>query len=69
MVDRGLDAGDALSPEAGVFWNQAELRMTEQAPYIFIARVRPSVALEAGIGGFVQRTDFRIDYSNLTLGS
>lgn len=69
MVQQGLDAGDALSPEAGVFWNEAELRMTEQAPYIFIARVRPSVALKAGIDGFVQRTDFRIDYSNLTLGT
>nr|WP_296765544.1 ABC transporter substrate-binding protein [Rhodococcus sp. (in: high G+C Gram-positive bacteria)] len=66
LVDQGLDAGDALSPEAGEFWNAAELRMTEQAPYIFIARVRPSVALKAGIDGFVQRTDFRIDYSNLT---
>ncbi|WP_052068119.1 ABC transporter substrate-binding protein [Rhodococcoides fascians] len=66
LVDQGLNAGDALSPEAGEYWNAAELRMTEQAPYIFIARVRPSVALEAGIDGFVQRTDFRIDYSNLS---
>ncbi|GGG21157.1 ABC transporter substrate-binding protein [Rhodococcoides trifolii] len=67
MMDQGLDAGDALSPEAGEFWNAAELRMTEQAPYIFIARVRPTVAMEKGMGGYVQRTDFRIDYSNLTL--
>ncbi|MDZ7918063.1 MAG: hypothetical protein U5O16_40670, partial [Rhodococcus sp. (in: high G+C Gram-positive bacteria)] len=49
MVDQGLDAGGTLDPEAGTFWNQAELRMTDKAPYIFIAPVRPSVALEAGI--------------------
>lgn len=65
MIYDGLDAGDALSPEAGVYWTAAEERMTEQAPYVFIARLRPSVAMNPSITGYAQRTDFRIDYSNM----
>jgi len=66
LVAQGLDAGDALSPEAGEFWSAAELRMVTQAPYVMIARIRPAQALAADIEGFAQRTDFRIDYSHLT---
>lgn len=65
-VQAGLDAGDALSDEAGVHWMAAELRMVEQAPYVMIARVRPAAVLRADIEGFAQRTDFRIDYSSLS---
>lgn len=46
-------------------WQAAELRMVEQAPYVMIARVKPAAVLRSEIEGFAQRTDFRIDYSNL----
>lgn len=65
-VQAGLDAGDALSDEAGAHWMAAELRMVEQAPYVMIARVRPAAVLRSEIEGFAQRTDFRIDYSSLS---
>lgn len=65
QVQAGLDAGDALGAEAMGHWQAAELRMVEQAPYVMIARVKPAAVLRSEIEGFAQRTDFRIDYSNL----
>ncbi|MEW1957730.1 ABC transporter substrate-binding protein [Kineococcus sp. NPDC059986] len=64
-VQAGLDAGDALSPEAMEHWQAAELRMVQQAPYVMIARIKPAAVLRADVEGFAQRTDFRIDYSHL----
>ncbi len=64
-VQAGLDAGDALSPEAMAHWQAAELRMVQQAPYVMIARIKPAAVLRADVEGFAQRTDFRIDYSHL----
>lgn len=64
-VQAGLDAGDALSPEAMQHWQAAELRMVQQAPYVMIARIKPAAVLRSDVKGFAQRTDFRIDYSHL----
>ncbi|PRY11195.1 ABC transporter substrate-binding protein [Kineococcus rhizosphaerae] len=66
-VAAGLDAGDALGAPAMTHWQTAELRMVTQAPYVMIARVKPAAVLRADIHGFAQRTDFRIDYSNLEI--
>jgi peptide/nickel transport system substrate-binding protein len=64
-VAAGLDSGDALGAEAMAHWQTAEQRMVTQAPYVMIARVKPAAVLRSDITGFAQRTDFRIDYSNL----
>ncbi|GAA0306352.1 ABC transporter substrate-binding protein [Kineococcus aurantiacus] len=66
-VTAGLDAGDALGAPAMAHWQTAELRMVTQAPYVMIARVKPAAVLRSDIDGFAQRTDFRIDYSNLKI--
>jgi peptide/nickel transport system substrate-binding protein len=65
-LQSGLEAGEVFSDEAGPFWEAAELRMVTQAPYVFIARAQSAVAMTSELTGFAQRTDFRIDYSNLT---
>jgi peptide/nickel transport system substrate-binding protein len=64
-VAAGLDSGDALGAPAMAHWQSAELRMVTQAPYVMIARVKPAAVLTSALTGFAQRTDFRIDYSNL----
>jgi peptide/nickel transport system substrate-binding protein len=68
LVASGLDAGDANGAPAAALWSQAETLMMTAAPYVFINRVRSAVGMKSDIKGFVQRTDFRVDYSNLSIG-
>lgn len=69
-VNAGIEAGDALSPEAGAFWNQAErIWLGEDVANIFVAKIKPIVALSSDISGWANRTDNCIDYSVLSLGS
>jgi peptide/nickel transport system substrate-binding protein len=59
---------DALSPDAGVFWNKAEQIYLDQSPIVFIAQVQPSVAYSSRVTGFAWRSDAWIDYANLSFG-
>jgi peptide/nickel transport system substrate-binding protein len=61
----GNAAGDPLSPEAGVEWNKAQLRIQEDVPTVWFANVQPLNAFANDLGGYKFRTDNVIDYSQL----
>ncbi|MBM9469461.1 ABC transporter substrate-binding protein [Nakamurella leprariae] len=65
-VKAGVAAGDSLSPEAGKFWNQAQLVWQENRPQIQIAKAQPLMVTRSNIDGFAHRTDNVIDFSILT---
>lgn len=62
-VAQGVAAGDALSPEAAVHWNEAELIWQEGRPQIQMAKVQPLMVFRAGLTGFAHRTDNVVDFS------
>ncbi|WP_159501230.1 ABC transporter substrate-binding protein [Microbacterium sp. 18062] len=67
LVD-GNAAGDPLSDEAGLHWNQAQLRIQEDVPTIWFGSVQPLNAFANQLDGYVFRTDNVIDYSQLSIG-
>jgi len=58
--------GDPLTEEAGAAYNAAEKYLLEQAPMIFFAKVAPSYAVGADVGGFAWRSDNYLDVAQLT---
>lgn len=67
VLQEALDSGDALSEDAVEKYTEAETMFIDAAPYIFFSRVMPTMAFKGDVDGFAQRTDGRIDYSNLTI--
>jgi peptide/nickel transport system substrate-binding protein len=65
-VQGGVDAGDSLSPEAGKFWNQAQLVWQDYRPQIQLAKVQPLMVTRSNVHGFAHRTDNVIDFSIIT---
>ncbi|MBO3089609.1 ABC transporter substrate-binding protein [Cellulomonas dongxiuzhuiae] len=68
-VAAGVAAGDALSPEAAVHWNRAELVWQEGRAQIQMAKVQPLMVFREGLTGFAHRTDNVIDFSIVEPGS
>jgi peptide/nickel transport system substrate-binding protein len=64
-IDQGAALPDATSPEAGVFWNQAEQITDEATPQIWVVRVQPQNAFRDNIKGVANRLDNDIDFSVL----
>jgi peptide/nickel transport system substrate-binding protein len=62
-VEKGVSAGDALSPEAMTYWNQAEQVWQAGRPQVQIAKAQPLMAFANGTTGFVHRTDNVLDFS------
>jgi peptide/nickel transport system substrate-binding protein len=66
-VDNGVNAGDALSPEAGKFWNEAErIWLGDDAATVFVVNTFPTSALGPKLTGWAWRTDTAVDYSVLS---
>ncbi|WP_353807651.1 ABC transporter substrate-binding protein [Agromyces sp. SYSU T00194] len=67
-VNQGIEAGDALSPEAAEYWNAAQdIWLAQDVANIFVAKIKPIVALSSDLEGWANRTDNCIDYSVLTV--
>ena len=64
-VEAGANAGDALSPEAGRLWNEAERIWLESASTIYILRTNPTTAASTEFTGLTWRTDGAVDYTAL----
>ncbi|MEX5637618.1 ABC transporter substrate-binding protein [Parafrankia sp. FMc2] len=65
-VDRGVAAGDALSPEAGAAWNAAQKIWQDEQPTVPIAFIQPNVVFSAGVDGYYYRSESAIDFSALS---
>ncbi|MBF4481128.1 peptide/nickel transport system substrate-binding protein [Rhodococcus rhodochrous J3] len=61
-VEAGIAAGDSLSPEAAVHWNQAERVWQEDRPMVQIANVAPLHVFKSDVTGFAHRTDNVLDF-------
>lgn len=68
-VREGVAAGDSLSPEAAVHWNEAEQVWQAGRPQIQIAKVQPLMAFRSGVEGFVHRTDNVLDFSVMSVST
>lgn len=65
-LDAGNAAGDPLSDSAGAAWNEAERRIRDEVPTIWMAWVQPLNAFSAAVDGYAFRSDNVIDYSELS---
>ena len=62
-VNKGINAGDPLSAEAGQYWAQAMSIALNQVPQVSIARVQPLQVFASNVSGYAHRSDNVIDYS------
>ncbi|GAA4545926.1 ABC transporter substrate-binding protein [Pseudonocardia xishanensis] len=68
VMKQGLASTDAIGPEAGPLWSQAETMLVNSGANIFLARVMSPYSMRADVHGYAQRTDRRIDYSAVSIG-
>ena len=62
-VDKGIDAGNPLSPEAGNYWAEAMSIALNQVPQVSVCRVQPLQVFASYVSGYAHRSDNIIDYS------
>jgi peptide/nickel transport system substrate-binding protein len=65
LVQQGVESGDALSPTAGQFWNQAEKLWLDSASTVYLAKTMPTIAMSSSLSGLTWRTDSAVDYTSL----
>ena len=68
-VNAGIAVPDALSDEAGKYWNQAMGINIASAPEIYVAALQPSQVLRSTVGGFTYRSENAIDFANLKVSA
>jgi peptide/nickel transport system substrate-binding protein len=68
LVNKGIDAGDALSAAAGKFWNQAQLEWQTQTPSIPMGFIQPLLAVRSDVKGYYYRTEQAIDFAHISKG-
>ncbi len=62
-VNKGINAGDPLTADAGKYWAQAMSIALDQVPQVSIARVQPLQVFASNVSGYAHRSDNVIDYS------
>jgi peptide/nickel transport system substrate-binding protein len=62
-VDKGINAGDPLSPAAGAYWAQAMSIALNQVPQVSVCRVQPLQVFASNVHGYAHRSDNIIDFS------
>ena len=65
-VNKGINAGNPLSAQAGAYWAQAMSIALDQVPQVSIARVQPLQVFASNVSGYAHRSDNVIDYSIIT---
>jgi peptide/nickel transport system substrate-binding protein len=68
-VDAGIAVPDALSAEAGKYWNKAMAIEVNSAPEIFIANLQPSQVYRKTVGGYTYRSENGVDFGNLKVSA
>jgi peptide/nickel transport system substrate-binding protein len=64
-INQGAALPDPTSPQANVFWNEAQQITQDQVPQIYVGRIQPLNAFRSNVTGYANRLDNDIDYSML----